>query len=214
MHRIRWTETVTVSHEVVITDERLTQLRAGTGFDDLDPDDPADGLYDGLADLTVAELTPGARSVETHRDDIHVDPVAAVLHMQPATEYRETTYGVLWTSAETVYVKGRAAHNPHHPHTVDIWRDASCTGGWGTHVFNAQAVIIASTPVDRPPNVGTVREHDRVRLVFPDGHHEDHIVVAGPLRDPKLVPEESFDLPATLQVGGVYDERTIAALTD
>jgi hypothetical protein len=102
--------------------------------------------------------------------------------------YWTERYGLLLESVGTVDVTGRAAHSPHHPHRVRVWESDECTGGHGTHVLDAEAVVLADTPVERSPHLGVVEAGDVVRLVYPDGRTAEYVVTPAPLRDPRLVP--------------------------
>lgn len=108
--------------------------------------------------------------------------------MRAASDTDREVYGLLFESVELVDVKGSGVHNRHHPHGVQIWRDAACTGGVGTHILNARDVVIANTPVNRPPHLGTVHIGDTVALVMPDGTRSLWTVDRRWLHDPVLVP--------------------------
>ncbi len=110
--------------------------------------------------------------------------------MREATEYWRANYGLLFESVETVEVTGNAAHNPHYPHRVQVWESKRCNRA-GTHVLQAESIVIANTPVERSPRLGTVREGDTVRLVYPDGTSAEYTVTAQWLRDPRLTPVDS-----------------------
>jgi hypothetical protein len=112
--------------------------------------------------------------------------------LRHVSEDRRLSYGLLYESVETVDVTGRAAHSRHHPHRAQVWDSEQRTGGCGTRILSAEAIVIAATPVERSPHLGTVAEGDRVRLVFPGGYTvEELVVTAQPLRDPKLVPADA-----------------------
>lgn len=130
------------------------------------------------------------------------EPVATFT-LRPASDYHRQHYGLLFESAETVDVTGRAAHNPHHPHRVMVWESPDCTGGFGTHLLTAEAVVIALHPGEQSTRLGAVQEGDLVGMVYPDGSTDFGVVTGGVLRDPKLVlvtadeddeEEQFFDL--------------------
>lgn len=131
-------------------------------------------------------LYPAHDSDNMPVDEEPVEPV--VIFTLIAARRGAASYGLVLESVETVDVAGRAAHSPHHPHRVHVWRDEQCTGGHGTHILGAEAVVIANTPVDRPPHLGTVREGNVIQLLYPDGRTADYTVTTPWLRDPTLVP--------------------------
>jgi hypothetical protein len=113
------------------------------------------------------------------------------LTLRDAGDYWRRTYGQLYESDETVDVAGFAAHSPHHPHRVLVYDGEDRTGGHGTHILDAQCIVIADPPKKVLPSLGTVREGDVVRLVYPDGRVEERVVTAQSLRDPNLVPADA-----------------------
>lgn len=143
------------------------------------------------------------------------------LHVASAED--RTAYGVLFESAETVRVTGPGvSSNRHSQHRVVVWDSEDRTRGHGTHVLDVQPAMLADTPVERPPSLGTVAHGDSVLLLYPDGARRRYVVSCRTGRDPLLIDDGSADavevvsagaepLGDRMVVGGIYDEAAVAA---
>jgi hypothetical protein len=117
--------------------------------------------------------------------------------MIEASEYKRESYGLLWQSAGVFKASGAGFNNRHHPLRVQVWRDGTCTGNGATHVLNAECIVIANTPVERPAQLGEVAIDDRIRLIYPDGRIETGKLARVWGDDPKLVEVEEIECICT-----------------
>lgn len=138
-------------------------------------------------DMDVHSCVDAELERVTRRND--GEPVAT-LQLNFPDEYTAAHYRVLFESQETLRFIGPRIHNPEYNHRLKVWADVSCTGGRGTHVFNAQPIVVSrklSGPAPLPA-AGIAAEGDLVQLVDVDGHPSLWQVVVQPLADPVLVP--------------------------
>lgn len=123
--------------------------------------------------------------------------------LEPASEYRRKSYGVLMQSVTEHDFSGPRIHNRHHGHRLDVWenrleyRDGRerCfldPNGHGTaerysYLWSAQATVISARPLKRTPQGETLRVGDVVTLKIHGYVLGDFQVRALPLHDPHMV---------------------------
>lgn len=98
--------------------------------------------------------------------------MTTTIELQPASEYRRNSYGILFESVKTYTIAGRDVHNSGSQHKIEVWfnrkpgidPNGRSTTDQITVLTSAQAVMIAGTPVDRPERGGELRPGDEVEL--------------------------------------------------
>lgn len=138
-----------------------------------------------------------AERVKAEHEAGNDEPVT--IELAPSTADRRDSYGVLLESELQYDVAGPGLHNPHHPHTIQLWecreRDGQLVDPNGrptteAHVvlMSAQAVVITAHPMRGRSRADVVLHiGDTVRLAVNGYPLGEYRIEAGRLSDPRLV---------------------------